>query len=873
MSLKNMTDYKSDKVKKYIVTGMSCQVCSLKVEKTVSNVEGVEKCTVNLLTNTMIVEGNVNASDIINAVDKAGYKATEWQKSGNAISGNKSSGKNNSFDEEVEFEKQIDSEYKKLKKRLVYSLGFLIVLMYFSMGFVMWDMPLPRFLEENLLIVGIIQMILSMIILIINRKFFISGYKALISRTPNMDTLVAIGSTAAYVYSLMSIDEMIIGTIFDNPYKIDEYLHELYFESAAMILVLITVGKMLEARSKGKTTNAIKSLMKLKPEKANIIKDGKIEEIFVNEINEGDVFVVKSGECIPTDGIIVYGNATINESMLTGESIPVDKKLNDIVSGATICETGYIKCEATRVGEDTTLSKIIQLVSEASSMKAPIAKIADKVSGVFVPIVIIISLITFCVWMFTGARTGFALSRAIAVLVISCPCALGLATPVAIMVGNGIGAKNGILFKTAESLETLGKVNIVAFDKTGTITTGKMTVTDVYSTENCSKDELWELAYLLEKLSEHPIAKAIVDSYEMNYGINGKENEVADYVVHPGNGISGVINNRKIWVGNQKFINKICEIHLVSNEVSNKVNRFADEGKTPIWICTNDEVLGIIGVADTIKEDSIIAIKALKKMGIKSVMITGDNSRTAKYIANEAGIEDVVSEVLPLDKEKTIQELKKNGVVAMVGDGINDAPALTSADIGIAIGAGTEIAIESANVVLMKDTLIDVVAAVQLSKKTIRNIKENLFWAFCYNIVGIPLAAGVFMRNLEIELSPMLGALAMGLSSFCVVSNALRLNYTNIYKGIDLSEIQKNKEDIVEKEQETNMKKVINIKGMMCKHCEANVKKILEGLDGVISAEVSHETGMAEVMMESEIDNEVFVKVISDNDYEVISIE
>ena len=750
-------------IKQYDVTGMSCSACSARVEKAVSKVEGVTSCSVNLLTNSLIVEGEVENKDIIKAIKDAGYGAR--------IKGGKSEKKINKSEDELE-ETVEDIDTKIIKIRLIVSVGFLVLLMYISMGHNMWRWPLPDFLENNYLANGITQMLLSIIIMVINQKFFINGFKSLFKKAPNMDTLVALGSSASFIYSTYILYAMTYVS-YENEHRMHKYLHEFYFESAAMILTLITVGKMLEARSKGKTTDALKGLMNLSPKKAIVIRNDEETEVKIKDVIKGDIFVVKPGKAVAVDGVVIEGNSTIDESALTGESIPVDKNIGSVVSAGTINQSGYLKCEATRVGEDTTLSQIIKMVNDASATKAPIAKIADKVSGVFVPIVIIVATLTTIAWLIFGYSIGFALARGISVLVISCPCALGLATPVAIMVGNGIGAKNGIMFKTAVSLEETGKVNVVVLDKTGTITKGCPEVTDVITYNNYNKEELLFSAYALEKNSEHPLAKAIIDYCDNNGANNNFDFKIEEFKVMPGNGLMARINDENFYIGNLKFIQNKAEIN--KNIVDNMEN-LAKEGKTPILFVKNSEIMGVIAVADVIKDDSEKAIKQLKKMGIRVVMLTGDNQYTANAIGKFAGVDEVIAEVMPNGKEYVINSFKKNGKVAMVGDGINDAPALTSADVGIAIGAGTDIAIDAADVVLMKSRLGDVVKAINLSKMTLTNIKQNLFWAFIYNIIGIPLAAGVWYPLFGLELNPMFGAAAMSLSSFCVVSNALRLN-------------------------------------------------------------------------------------------------
>ncbi len=826
-------------MKQFDVTGMSCAACSSRVEKAVSAVDGVTSCSVNLLTNAMGVEGDASETDIIEAVKKAGYGASL-----------KGSGKKS----EVSEDSLTDTETPALKKRLIASLGFLAVLMYISMGHTMWGWYLPEALLQNHVAVGMLQMLLAAIVMVINQKFFINGFKGVINKSPNMDTLVALGSGASFVWSVYVLFAMTAAQSKGDFATVHEYMHEFYFESAAMILTLITVGKMLEARSKGKTTDALKSLMTLAPKTATVIRNGEEIEIAVSEVKKGDVFVVKSGESIPVDGIITEGTAAVDESALTGESIPADKSAGDSVSAATINKSGYIRCEATRVGEDTTLSQIIKTVSEAAASKAPIARIADKVSGIFVPVVIAIAVITTVIWLLSGENVAFSLARGISVLVISCPCALGLATPVAIMVGSGVGAKNGILFKNAVSLEETGRVNIVALDKTGTITEGKPEVTDII-TDGISENEFLQIAYSLEKKSEHPLAKAVVAKAE-EAGISLSDSE--KFSVFAGNGLKADIDGCEIIGGNIKFIN---ENATVSDNLKNMADNLSENGKTPMVFARNGKTIGIIAVADKIKEDSVEAIKQLKEMGMRVVMLTGDNSKTAKSIGKQVGIEEVVSDVLPDGKEAVIRDLRKQGKVAMVGDGINDAPALTAADVGTAIGAGTDIAIDSADVVLMKSCITDVTAAIRLGRATLRNIHQNLFWAFIYNVIGIPLAAGLFIPVFGWELNPMFGAAAMSLSSFCVVSNALRLNFAKIYDENKIK-IKENK----------NMVKTIKIEGMMCGHCEARVKKVLEAIPEVASADVNHETDTAVVTLNAPVSDDVLKNTVEAQDYKVISI-
>ncbi|MDM8125631.1 heavy metal translocating P-type ATPase [Mediterraneibacter glycyrrhizinilyticus] len=845
-------------MEQYNVTGMSCAACSARVEKAVSKVPGVTSCSVSLLTNSMGVEGTASPADIIAAVEGAGYGASE---KGAEHSAGKAGSAGMSIAEEEDSLK--DRETPKMKRRLIASLCFLIPLMYFSMGHMMWNWPVPAFLEGNHVAMGLIQLLLTTAVMVINQKFFISGFKGLIHRAPNMDTLVALGAGASYGYSLYALFAMTDAQMQGNMAGVMSYMHEFYFESAAMILTLITVGKMLEARSKGKTTDALKSLMKLAPKTAAVIRNGVEEEVSIDQVRKGDVFVVRPGENIPVDGIVLEGTSAVNESALTGESIPVDKNEGDAVSAATLNQSGFLRCEATRVGEDTTLSQIIQMVSDAAATKAPIAKVADRVSGVFVPAVIAIALVTIIVWLIAGQTAGFALARGISVLVISCPCALGLATPVAIMVGNGMGAKNGIMFKTAVSLEETGKTQIVALDKTGTITSGEPRVTDMIPADGVTEEELLSWAYVLEKKSEHPLAHAILVKAAEQGADTGAETE--DFRAVAGNGLSGKIDGVPLCGGNLKFISEYAEI---SDEVRQKAETLAGEGKTPLFFSRNGKLAGIIAVADVIKEDSPQAVKELQNMGIHVVMLTGDNERTAKAIGAQAGVDEVIAGVLPEGKESVIRSLKRKGKVAMVGDGINDAPALTRADMGIAIGAGTDIAIDAADVVLMKSRLSDVPAAIRLSRATLRNIHENLFWAFFYNVIGIPLAAGVWIPIFGWQLNPMFGAAAMSLSSFCVVSNALRLNWFKMY---DASRDKKIK--IKKKEEETTMTKTMKIEGMMCGHCEARVKKVLEALPEVDAAEVSHAAGTAVITLNAGVSDDVLKKAVEDQDYKVLGIE
>ena len=844
-------------MEQYQVTGMSCAACSARVEKAVSKVEGVTSCSVSLLTNSMGVEGTASADAIIRAVEEAGYGASK------KMAG--ASDKKNVATESDDMLK--DTETPILKKRLFSSLGFLLVLMYFSMGHMMWGWPIPAWFEGNHVAMGLLQLLLTIAVMVINQKFFISGFKSLWHKAPNMDTLVALGSSAAFVYSTYALFAMTDAQVKSDMEGVMSYMHEFYFESAAMILTLITVGKMLEARSKGKTTDALKSLMKLAPKTAVVIRNGVETEVAINEVKKGDIFVVRPGENIPVDGVVLEGSSAVNEAALTGESIPVDKEVGSQVSAATLNQSGFLKCEATRVGEDTTLSQIIQMVSDAAATKAPIAKVADKVSGVFVPAVITIAIITIAVWLLAGESVGFALARGISVLVISCPCALGLATPVAIMVGNGIGAKNGIMFKTAVSLEEAGKMQIVALDKTGTITTGEPKVTDIVPAADITEEELTQFAASLESKSEHPLAKAILEyGRERQLAVH----EVAEFQSLPGNGLSAVYKDRKAHAGSMKYIAGLVSIPA---QIQKRAGELAEEGKTPLFFAKENQFMGMIAVADVIKEDSPQAIKELQNMGIHVVMLTGDNERTARAIGKQAGVNEVIAGVLPDGKESVIRALKEKGKVAMVGDGINDAPALTRADIGIAIGAGTDIAIDAADVVLMKSRLSDVPAAIRLSRATLKNIHENLFWAFIYNIIGIPLAAGVWIPLLHWQLNPMFGAAAMSLSSFCVVTNALRLNLIKIHDAGRDKRIKNPITESIYKKEEKEMTKTMKIEGMMCGHCEARVKKVLEALPEVAEAAVSHEAGTAVLTLSSEIADEVLKKTIEDQDYKVISIE
>lgn len=858
-------------MKQYTVTGMSCAACSTRVEKTVSKVPGVTSCSVSLLTNSMGVEGSATDQEIIKAVADAGYGA-----SAKDAGGEKKGGANSAAASEGAL---ADHETPILKKRLLYSVGFLLVLMYFSMGHMMWNWPLPAFMDGNHVMMGLVQLYLTVIIMVINQKFFINGFKSLFHGAPNMDTLVALGSFASFGYSSYALFAMTYAEHQGDAEAVMGYMHEFYFESAAMILTLITVGKMLEARSKGKTTDALKSLMKLSPKTAVVEKEGKETEVPVEQVRIGDVFVVRPGENIPVDGVVLEGNSAVNEAALTGESIPVDKQAGDRVSAATINQSGFIRCEATRVGEDTTLSQIIRMVSDAAATKAPIAKVADKVSGIFVPAVISIAVLTVIVWLIAGESVGFALARGISVLVISCPCALGLATPVAIMVGNGMGAKNGILFKTAVSLEETGKVEIVALDKTGTITSGEPKVTDVLAADGTSEEELLKLAYSLESRSEHPLAKAIVA-----YGAEKQAEQipVSEFKALPGNGLEGKVGDADVKGGSLKFAQSQTEI---SEKIKSQAEKLAEEGKTPLMFLKNGILAGMIAVADVIREDSPQAVKELQNMGIEVVMLTGDNECTAKAIGRQAGVDRVIAGVLPDGKEEVIRRLKEQGKVAMVGDGINDAPALTRADMGIAIGAGADVAIDAADVVLVKSRLSDVPAAIRLSRGTLRNIHENLFWAFFYNVIGIPLAAGIWIPIFGWKLNPMFGAAAMSLSSFCVVTNALRLNLLNIKDSRKDKKIRRKAAapagavvaaaeiNTETKKENKTMTKTMKIEGMMCGHCEAAVKKALEALDGVASAEVSHEKGTAVVTLEKDVDNAVLTKAVEDKDYKVVSVQ
>lgn len=832
-------------MKKFNVTGMSCAACSSRVEKAVSKVNGVKSVSVSLLTNSMGVEGSASDESIIAAVEKAGYGAS--------VAGGEKK-------QSAENEQLKDKDTPVLMHRLIASVGFLAVLMYISMGHMMLGWPLPNFFTDNHIAMGLVQLLLCVIIMVINQKFFINGFKGLIHRSPNMDTLVALGSGASFVYSVYALFAMTDAQVKGNADLVMSYMHEFYFESAAMILTLITVGKMLEAHSKGKTTNALKALLNLAPKKATLLIDGKETEVTVDKVKKGDVFVVRPGESIPVDAEITDGSTAVDESALTGESIPVDKTVGDSVSAGTINKSGFIKCSATAVGEDTTLSQIIKMVSDAAATKAPVAKIADKVSGVFVPVVIVIAVVTIAVWLLCGQTVGYALARGISVLVISCPCALGLATPVAIMVGNGMGARKGILFKTASSLEAAGKIQIAVLDKTGTITKGEPKVTDVIPFR-ISENELLQYAYSIETKSEHPLAKAVIAKAQE---IGLVPYEITDFKAESGNGLSGEYNGEKIIGGSKKYISSLINI---SNDILSRADSLSEEGKTPLFFMKGDKLLGIIAVADVIKDESPQAVKELQNMGIKVVMLTGDNERTAKAVGKLAGVDEVIAGVLPDGKEKVVADLKKQGKVLMVGDGINDAPALTRADIGMAIGSGTDIAIDAADVVLMKSKLTDVPVAVRLSRKTLRNIHENLFWAFIYNVIGIPLAAGVWIPLLGWQLNPMFGAAAMSLSSFCVVTNALRLNFFDITNPKKDRKIkQKSKKD------DNAMTKTMKIDGMMCSHCEGRVKQCLEGLSQVSAADVSHEKGTAVVTLSADVSNDVLTKTVEDQGYKVISI-
>ena len=860
-------------MKQYTVTGMSCAACSARVEKAVSKVDGVTSCSVSLLTNSMGVEGSATDAQIVEAVEQAGYGASP---KGTATESENDKANNSLEQLKAAQDALVDRETPKLRNRLIASLIFLVVLMYFSMGHMMWGWPLPEFFNGNHVAMGLLQLLLTVAVMVINQKFFISGFKGLIHGAPNMDTLVALGSAASFGYSMYALFAMTAAQVNGDIDAVMSYMHEFYFESAAMILALITVGKMLEAHSKGKTIDALKSLMQLAPKTATVVRDGVEQEISVDAVKKGDIFVVRPGENIPVDGEIIDGTTAVNESALTGESIPVDKQPKDAVSAATVNQSGFIKCRATRVGEDTTLSQIIQMVSDAAATKAPIAKIADRVSGVFVPAVITIAIITIIAWLIAGETVGFALARGISVLVISCPCALGLATPVAIMVGNGKGAKSGILFKTAASLEATGRTQIVALDKTGTITCGEPKVTDIVPDETFFEETgnhagaLLAIAASVEAKSEHPLAKAIMERAKTDEIAVA---EVTDFSAVVGNGLTAILAGKMIKAGNLAFVSKFVK---VSDDMRAKAVEFSKEGKTPLFFAADDRLCGIIAVADTIKEDSPEAVRQLKNMGIRVVMLTGDNEQTANAIGKQAGVDEVIAGVLPDGKEAVIRKLKKQGRVAMVGDGINDAPALTRADMGIAIGAGSDVAIDAADVVLMKSRLIDVPAAVRLSRATLTNIHENLFWAFFYNVIGIPLAAGLWYPLLGWKLNPMFGAAAMSLSSFCVVTNALRLNLCRVYDpkhDRKATPNRKNKTDKPNESEEKSMTKTMNIEGMMCGHCEARVKKALEALDAVSEAAVSHESGTAVVTLSSDISDEKLKETVEAEDYKVTSIQ
>ncbi|MCH5344082.1 MAG: heavy metal translocating P-type ATPase [Acetatifactor sp.] len=861
-------------MEQYTVTGMSCAACSARVEKAVSKVPGVTSCSVSLLTNSMGVEGTASVAEIVKAVVDAGYGAS--------LKGAGKGGTSAENDVAIAEDEALlaDHETPLLRKRLIVSLVFLVVLMYFSMGHMMWGWPLPPFFDGNHVAMGLLQLLLTTAIMIANQKFFVNGVKSLWHRAPNMDALVALGAGAAFVYSVYALFAMTDAQVKGDMAAVMVYMDEFYFESAATILTLITVGKMLEARSKGKTTDALKGLMKLAPKTATVVKNGVEITVPIAQVKTGDLFVVRPGENIPVDGVVREGSSAVNEAALTGESIPVDKETGDSVSAATLNQSGFLKCEATRVGEDTTLSQIIRMVSDAAATKAPIAKVADKVSGVFVPAVIAIALVTIAVWLFAGESVGFALARGISVLVISCPCALGLATPVAIMVGNGVGAKGGILFKTAVSLEEAGKVQIVALDKTGTITNGTPRVTDVIPVESVTESALLLYADALEQKSEHPLAKAVTSyvaelraakpdkTADKDNMPLGDLTKLSDFRAFPGNGLSALYQGERLIGGNLRFVSDSAD---VSEEIKLRAEQLSEEGKTPLFFAKEGSLLGIIAVADVIKEDAPQAVRELQNMGIRVVMLTGDNERTARAIGAQAGVDEVIAGVLPEGKESVIRSLKEQGKVAMVGDGINDAPALTRADIGIAIGAGTDVAIDAADVVLMKSRMGDVPAAIRLSRATLKNIHQNLFWAFFYNCIGIPLAAGVWIPVFGWTLNPMFGAAAMSLSSFCVVTNALRLNLVKLHDASrDKKRTQKQKSN--QKVEEKNMKKTLQVEGMMCGHCEASVKKALEALEQVEEALVSHETGIAEVSLKADVADEVLKKAVEDQDYKVLEI-
>lgn len=853
-------------IKRYDVTGMSCAACQARVEKAVSKVEGVTSCAVSLLTNSMSVEGEVREVDIIRAVEAAGYGARLKTGGGNnTIQDSNVPGCGGASADQSALQANAEAESKTIRSRLIASIALVLILMYFSMGHMMWGWPIPSWLEGNHIAHGLIQLLLATSVMVINQKFFVNGFKGLIHGAPNMDTLVALGSAASWGYSVWML--FLMTDAVTHGEDAARYMDEFYFESAAMILALITVGKLLEAKSKGKTADALNGLIKLAPKTAVIIVDGKEKEVNITQAKPGDVFVVKPGESIPLDGIVIEGSSAVDESALTGESIPVDKAEGDTVNAATINQAGFIKCQATRVGDDTMLAQIIRLVSDASATKAPIAKIADKVSGIFVPVVIAVAVVTYIIWMICGAKMGYALARAISVLVISCPCALGLATPVAIMVGSGMGARNGILYKNAAALELAGRTQIVALDKTGTITKGKPEVTEVLAVD-ITKEELLQIAYSIEQKSEHPLAKAIVE-YGKSQGAD--QDETSDFEAMPGNGIKARIGDGSVvYAGSKKFIAGLVDI----TKYASKLDELASQGKTPVLFAMNDKLVGIIAIADQLKDDSVQAISELKNQGIKVVMLTGDNYNTAKAVGKMAGVDEIIAEVLPQNKEAVIRKLKSQGHVAMVGDGINDAPALTTADTGIAIGAGTDIAIDAADIVLLKEGLKYVPATIRLGRATLRNIKENLFWAFIYNVIGIPLAAGVYVKMFGWSLNPMFGAAAMSLSSFCVISNALRLN---LFRVMDSSKDKKIKagikiEDNNEKENKT-MTKNMKIEGMMCGHCEARVKKTLEGIEGVTEAIVSHEAGTAVVNSSVEISADTLKAAVEEQGYNVISVE
>ncbi len=851
-------------MEQYNVTGMSCAACQARVEKAVMNVPGVTECSVSLLTNSMGVSGSASKDEIIKAVTEAGYGATLRERGLTQDGGT-------GYEDMLE-----DTETPRLMRRLILSVALLIPLMYVSMGHMMWNWPLPGFMAGNHIAMGVYELVVTTFIIIINNRFFINGFRGLIHRAPNMDTLVALGATAAYGYSIFSLYGMCMAQKSGDMQSVMRFMDEFYFESAATILTLITVGKMLEARSKGRTTDALKSLMKLAPDTASVIVDGVERSVPVSQVQKGDHFIVRPGESIPVDGIIIKGSSAIDEASLTGESIPVDKMEGNSVYASTISMSGYIECEATKVGEDTTLSQIIQMVSDAAATKAPIAKIADRVSGVFVPVVMCIALVTFIIWIIAAADVGFALARAISVLVISCPCALGLATPVAIMVGSGVGAKNGIMYKTAASLEEMGRIQIIALDKTGTITTGEPVVTGIYPATGIEEDELLRVAYSLEVKSEHPLARAVVSKAAES---NVSDYETEDFTIHPGNGLTGMLGDNLCAGGNERFIRRYSDIEA---DIQNKANELAMLGNTPLFFSRGEKFLGIITVADVPRDDSAEAIRELATLGIHVIMITGDNERTAQAIGASAGVDEVIAGVLPDGKEAIIKQLKKYGKVAMVGDGINDAPALTRADIGIAIGAGTDVAIDAADVVLMKNSLKDVVAAIRVSRSTLRNIHENLFWAFFYNVLGIPLAAGVWIPLLGITLNPMFGAAAMSLSSFCVVSNALRLNFCPVYDGRrdrrvrgmlnkDILIDYKDNVIISNNKEEKNM--VIEVKGMMCPHCEAHTKAAIEGIEGVVSAVADHNTGMVTIETSAEVEEAKIKAAVEGAGYEYCGIK